>query len=377
MTFTNKSLTSEGDKMKRPKTEGHIEQDIHECGHDHKPENEPDHGRRNFLRACSACGCAALTISTFGSALLAKAGRAEAAAGGKLLKIGHLPAGCVSHLLLAKKRNMFAKAGLNIELIQFNGAADNLQALVAGGVHMMHNPWTTTMAAYAEGTKDLRIIGGSGLSGIELVARAGSVKNSSEFIAAAGKGLRVGTIRLDTLELVAYGMMSQNGKSYDDYKMTFFPSMVGMGEALVNGAVDVCSLAQPYAESVVKQANGIYLADSNDVWGPEAPDCVITTSVDFIKGNQELVKAYMAVLKEAAKVFYNDFDSALDDLQPMYGAPREILAIALKRQSPDPVIGDAGVAGIRGGVKYLIELGYFKTNFTDDVLDLKYQPADA
>ena len=276
--------------------------------HDHTAEPEPDHGRRKFLMTCSACGCAALSISAFGTALLADAGRAEAAAGGKKIKIGHLPAGCVSHLLLAKKRNMFAKAGLNVELIQFNSAADNIQALVSDNLHMMHNPWTTTIAAYAEGTKDLRIVGGSGLSGIELVARKGSVKNVNEFIQAAGKGLRVGTIRLDTLELVAYGTMSQNGKSYDDYKMTFFPSMVGMGEALINGAVDVCTLPQPYAESVVKQAKGIYLADSNDVWGPEAPDCVITTKTDFIKNNPELIKTYLRVLKESAKVFYDDFD---------------------------------------------------------------------
>jgi len=350
---------------------------ISECRHNHSAEAEPDHGRRDFLMKCGACGCAVLSVSAFGTALLANAGRVEAAAGGKKIVVGHLPAGCVSHLLLAKKRNMFAKAGLNVEFIQFNSAPDNLQALVAGGLHMMHNPWTTTMAAYAEGTKDLRIIGGSGLSGIELVAREGTVKNASEFIKAAGKGLRVGTLRLDTLELVAYGLMSQNGKSYADYKMTFFPSMVGMGEALVNGAVDVCTLAQPYAESVVKHANGVYLADSNDVWGPEAPDCVITTKTEFIKSNPELIKTYLKVLKEAARVFYDDFDGALNDLQPMYGAPRDILAIALKRQSPDPVINDAGTSGIRNGVKYLIELGYFKTNIADNLFYLRYQPADA
>ena len=61
----------------------------------------------------------------------------------------------------------------------------------------------------------------------------------------------------------------------------------------------------------------------------------------------------------------------------MYGAPREILAIALKRQSPDPVINDAGTSGINTGVKYLMKLGYFKKNMTDTVLDLQYQPADA
>ncbi|QFR33780.1 ABC transporter substrate-binding protein [Ancylobacter sp. TS-1] len=329
--------------------------------------------RRGFL----ACGCATLAVSAAGAAMIASTTRAEAEAGGAVLKVGHLPAGCVSHLLLAKKRDMFAEAGLTVEMTQFNGPADNLQALVAGGIDVMHNPWTTTMAAYGEGTKDLRIIGGSGLAGIELVAREGSVKNVNEFVAAAGKGLRVGTLKLDTLELVGYGTMSQNGKSYGDYAMTFFPSMVGMGEALTSGAVDVCTLAQPYAESVVKQANGIYLANSNDVWGPEAPDCVINTLSGTIGAKGALLTRYMGVLKAAAREFYGNFDSALDDLQPIYGAPREVLAIALKRQSPNPIIGDAGASGIRGGMKYLIELGYFKDNFADQVLDLSLQPTAA
>jgi NitT/TauT family transport system substrate-binding protein len=329
------------------------------------------HTRRDFL---ASCGCAALSVSAFGSSILASITKAEAQAGGAPLKVGHLPAGCVSHLLLAKKRDMFAKAGLNVALTQFNGPAENLQALIAGSLDVMHNPWTTTMAAYGEGTKDLRIIGGSGLAGIELVARKGSVKNVNEFIAAAGKGLKVGTLKLDTLELVGYGTMSQHGKSYKDYTMTFFPSMVGMGEALINATVDVCTLAQPYAENVVKQADGIYLANSNDVWGPEAPDCVINTLKPTIDAKADALTKYMSVLQSSAKAFYDDFDSALVDLQPIYGAPREILAIALKRQSPNPFINAAGASGIRGGMKYLIELGYFKENFADKVLDLSHQP---
>jgi NitT/TauT family transport system substrate-binding protein len=339
----------------------------HAHGHDHGPALD----RRSFL---SACGCVTLAVSTSGLAILGEAAKAEAAVSDKVLKVGHLPAGCVSHVLLAKARNMFAEAGLNVELTQFNGPADNLQALVSGSIHAMHNPWTTTMAAYGKGTENLRIVGGSGLAGIELVARSGSVTNVKEFIDAAGSGLKVGTLRLDTLELVAFGTMAQYGKSYDDYDMTFFPSMVGMGEALTSGNVDVCTLAQPYAESVVKQAGGVYLADNNDVWGPEAPDCVITSTSEMLDSDSELLTAYMGVLATAAKTFYDDFESALDDLTPIYGAPREILAIALKRQSPDPIINAAGASGIRGGVKYLMDLGYFDRNIADEVLDLQYQP---
>jgi len=319
--------------------------------------------RRNLLKSFCAC-CAGFAIAPAGFSLLAEADRAEAATAQGTIRVGHLPAGCVSHLLLAKARGMFEKAGINAQLTQFNGPDKNILALQSGNVDVAHNPWTTTIAAYADNSKNLRIVGGSGLAGIELVARAGSVKNVNEFIAAAGKGLRV-----------AYGTMAMHSKKYDDYAMQFFPSMVGMGEAIASGAVDVCSLAQPYAESVVAQNNAVYIANSNDVWGPAAPDCVINSTDAYISKNGELLTAYQQVLVAAAKDFYGDFDAAIKDLQPIYGAPKEILAVALRRQAPNPVIGDAGAAGIRNGVKYLIDLGYLKTNVAHEVLDLKYQPA--
>jgi len=328
--------------------------------------------RRRFLCGCGACG---LAISAAGLAQLGAATRAEAAAGGKVLRVGHLPAGCVQHLLLAKARGLFEKAGLNVVLTQFNGPSESLQALVADKLDLIHGPWTTTVAAYAEGTRDLRIIGGSGQAGIELVARKGSVKNVQEFLAAAGKGLRVGTLRLDTLELVGYGTMSKGGKSYADYKMTFFPSMVGMGEALSSGAVDVCTLAQPYAETVVRASGGTYLADSNTVWGPEAADCVVTAKEATSKAQADALRTYLRVLAESARWSAGNYEAAVDTLQPIYGAARPILAAALRRQVPNPVISTAGVQGLRTGVKYLIELGYFKDVSIDNVLDLRHQPA--
>jgi len=328
--------------------------------------------RRGFLAGLCAC-CTGLAVAPAGLALLAAADRAEAATAQGTIRVGHLPAGCVSHLLLAKRRGLFEKAGINAKLTQFNGPADNILALQSGTLDVMHNPWTTTVAAYAGGSNNLQIVGGSGLAGIALVARAGSVKNINEMIAAAGSGLRVGTLHLDTLELVTYGSMAMRGKSYKDYAMQFFPSMVGMGEAISSGAMDVVSLAQPYAQSVVAQNNAVYLASSNDVWGPEAPDCVITTTKDYMQSDPQLLTAYMKVLVEGAHQFYADFDAAIDDLQPIYGVPKPILAVALRRQAPNPVIRDAGAYGIRNAVKYLIDLGYLKTNVADEVLALRLQ----
>jgi len=69
---------------------------------------QPNLSRRSFM---CACGCGMLALSSVGTALLAAASKVEAATGGPLLRVGHMPAGCVSHLLLAKLRGDFAAAG--------------------------------------------------------------------------------------------------------------------------------------------------------------------------------------------------------------------------------------------------------------------------
>jgi NitT/TauT family transport system substrate-binding protein len=324
--------------------------------------------RRGFMRRCCQISLALLAAGVSWSQLSGRPGHAQ----GKALRVGHLPAGCVSHLLLANKRGMFKEAGLTVQLTQFNGPGENLAALVAGSQDLIHNPWTNTVAAFAQGTDNLRIISGSGKGGIELVAREGSIKTLEELKAAAGKGLKIGTLRLDTLELVVFGHLKRMGLDYSSFNMTFFPSMVGMGEALIAKSVDVCSLAQPYAETVVSQANGTYVADSNGAWGPEAADCVITSTQEFTQKEPTLVAEYLAVLRKAAAELTSNYEAAIADLVPVYGAEASILSVALSRQVPQPVLDEAGVQSLRNGVGFLADLGYLKpeqTTLIDTVFD--------
>jgi NitT/TauT family transport system substrate-binding protein len=332
--------------------------------------------RQQFLGRCCATCFALATGGTLAS-LAAGCGGDGGSTTRTTLRVGHLPAGCIQHLLLAQKRGMFADEGLNVQLTQFNGPGDNIQSFVAGAHDVMHNPWTNTITAYAEGQKDLRIIGGSGKGGIELVAREGSVQTVAELADAAGTGLRVGTLRLDTLELVTYGTMKKADVGYDDYEMTFFPSMVGMGEALIKESVDVASLAQPYGATVVQQAGGTYLADSNDAWGPEASDCVVTVKAGFLEENGSALETYFNVLREAARDRDADYEKALDDLVPLYGVEREVLSSGLDRQVPQPVLDEAGLQSLHNGVGYLIELGYLKADLIDEIFDGSVQPEGA
>jgi NitT/TauT family transport system substrate-binding protein len=327
-----------------------------------------DVSRRRFLGACCATGFGIVASGSLAS-LLAGCGGDETSNAAGTLRVGHLPAGCIQHLLLASKNGLFAKEGLNVVLTQFDGPPPNLQSLVTGAIDVSHMPWTTVLNAYNENQKELRIFGGSGKGGIELVAREGSVKTVAELVDAAGSGLKVGTLRNDTLELVTYGTMKTAGVGYDDYDMKFFPSMVGMGEALIKKSSDVCSLAQPYGATVVDQAGGTYLIGSNQVWGPDAADCVISAKESFITKNKGKLETYLGVLNEAAKQRDADYDKAIDQLQPIYQVPRPILAAGLRRQTPQPILDDAGLKSLRNGVGYLIELGYLKRDVIPEVFD--------
>jgi NitT/TauT family transport system substrate-binding protein len=327
--------------------------------------------RRKFLGACCATGFGIVASGSIASVLSACGNATSSSAG--TIRVGHLPAGCIQHLLLASKNGLFKKAGLNVQLTQFDGPPPNLQALVSGAIDISHNPWTTVISAYDQGQKDLRIFGGSGKGGIELVARSGSVKDVPQLAAAANTGLKVGTLRLDTLELVTYGTMKKAGVSYSDYRMKFFPSMVGMGEALIKRSVDVASLAQPYGATVVDQARGTYLEDSNQVWGPDASDCVVNAKASYIEKNKSKLETYLHVLEEAARQRDADFEKALTQLQPIYQVPRPILSSGLKRQTPQPVLDSTGLRSLHNGVGYLIELKYLKTDVIKQVFDPSIQ----
>ena len=331
-----------------------------------------DISRRRFLGACCATGFGIVASGPI-AAILAACGSESTLTSASTLRVGHLPAGCIQHLLLAQINGLFKKEGLNVVLTQFDGPPPNLQALVTGSIDVSHNPWTTVIAAYNDGQKDLRIVGGSGKGGIELVAREGSVKTVAELAAKADQGVKVGTLRLDTLELVTYGTLRDAGRSYSQYKMTFFPSMVGMGEALIHKSVDVASLAQPYGATVVSSAGGTYLNDSNQVWGPEASDCVVNVKADYLAKNKSKLETYLHVLDEAAKLRDADLEKALSQLQPIYAVPQNILAEGLKRQTPQPVLDSAAIGGLHKGVGYLIDLGYLKTDVVDSVFDPSVQ----
>ena len=83
------------------------------------------------------------------------------------------------------------------------------------------------------------------------------------------------------------------------------------------------------------------------------------------------------MFQESARQRDADYERAIADLAPVYGADRAVLASGLKRQVPQPVLDDRGVKSLRNGVGYLIDLGYLKQDVVGDVFDGSVQPRAA
>ena len=89
------------------------------------------------------------------------------------------------------------------------------------------------------------------------------------------------------------------GLSYEDFDMIFFNDLLAMGQALINGDVDVSSVVQPYAALVVAEADGAYLGNNETAWGIEAPDCVVTMKQQMVEQKPDIVERYLTAILQA------------------------------------------------------------------------------
>ena len=146
----------------------------------------------------------------------------------------------------------------------------------------------------------MKIIGGSGAGGIFLIAQGSTgIKSIDDLKKAKGKGVKIGSMRLNTFELTAYRMLVNNGLKYDDFQMVWFNDVLSMAAAFDSKAVDVVTHVEPFATRLVDKLGGVPLASNRDVWGKDGPDCVTNARADFIAQYPDATKKYLRALLKA------------------------------------------------------------------------------
>jgi ABC-type nitrate/sulfonate/bicarbonate transport system substrate-binding protein len=309
--------------------------------------------RRQFLKSTAAIA---------GTTGLALSRTAYAQAMPEVIQVGHLVGICMSPLFYAQATGLFAAEGLKVEMKFMPNPGDALTALTGGVQHIVHIPFTNIIVAANNGAP-VRIIGGSGAGGLYLIAQgATGIKSMNDLKAQKGKKLKLGAMRLNTFELMAYRALTNAGLKYDDFDMVWFNDTLSMASAFEAKAVDVVTHVEPFATRLVDKLGGVPIASNLDTWGKDGPDCVTNARTDFIEKYPEATKRYLRALLKADAAIKADREKAVDilDKGKYYRVDRDTLRAALPRQLPQVNLTGAGEQGMRVAIADMTTLGYIK-----------------
>jgi NitT/TauT family transport system substrate-binding protein len=286
------------------------------------------------------------------------------------IKVGHLVGICMSPLFLADAKGYFKEEGLDVKLEWIKSPSDQTTALSGGAVQFIHNPFTNTYQADANGS-NLKIIAGSGEGGLVCI-----VQPSVGITSLAGlkdkKGLKVGSQRVNTLEMAFYRMLQAHGLAYSDFQMVYFPDHFSMLAAFQNKEIDIVTHVEPYATTLIQKSGGIPIGTSLDetVWGKGSPDCVVSVHGDFLAKFPVTVEKYIRAILKADAFIKEHKDEAITllDEKKYYKVDKATLTDALPRQMPGVDLR-AGVNAMDTAIGDMVKLGYIKSK-PGNVVDL-------
>jgi NitT/TauT family transport system substrate-binding protein len=287
------------------------------------------------------------------------------------VKVGHLVGICMSPLFYADAKGYFQEEGLDVELMYMPNPGDSTITLSGKGVQFIHNPFTNTYQAAAQGAK-LKIISGSGNGGLVCIAQKDSgIRTLQGLKTKAGTGLKVGSMRINTLEMTFYRMLENMHLDYSSYEMVWFNDHFSMLAAFENKKVDVVTHVEPYATMLSDDYGGIRLGTSFDVWGEGSPDCVVSVHEDFLRDYPVTVKKYLRAILRADADIKADMPgaTALLDEKKYFRVDRNILREAIPRQLPGVDLRK-GVPGMELAIDDMVKLRYIEKK-PENVVDLR------
>jgi NitT/TauT family transport system substrate-binding protein len=237
---------------------------------------------------------------------------------------------CNLPLFIAAEDHQGPGGNLRIELTSVPDWGKHALALQKGDVEFSVTPFTTVMLAYAAGVP-LRVISGSGMNGLRLVA----AKDITE--ASGLRGKRIGTFKADTLEMMLYTYLKRNGLSYSDVEIVYYDDGFQLVTAFESGKVDAMTHVEPYATRATNSRDSHILAtgEGNETWGQDHPDCVLVTTASLLRDEPEKAKAMIrAMIAAERKINSAPDEAARRAASKYYRAKVEDVVFAARTQRP-------------------------------------------
>jgi len=218
-------------------------------------------------------------------------------------------AGCLCYLptMLAKQLGEYDKAGLDVELINFKGGSQALQAVIGGSADVVSGYYDHCVNLAAKGQSLVAFVVYDRFPGMVLAVSPESGKDIKSIKDLAGKAVGVSAPGSSTDFFLKY-LLAKNGLDPAS------ASVIGVGldatavAAMEHGKVNAAVMLDPAATLLQNKYKDLKLLsdtrtqkDTLEVFGGEYPGGALYTRADWIAKNeatvQKLTNAILATLK--------------------------------------------------------------------------------
>ena len=209
------------------------------------------------------------------------------------IKVGYLPVTGHAKFFVAKEQGLFAKEGLDVELIEFQNSADGLNAVVAGKLDVGAFGTTAPVAHIAKGA-NIKIIGGIMGGDAALIAtpaNAGKISGVADL-----KGKKIATVRMASGDAVLRGALKDKGLNWKTGVQIFeLKSPPAVIEAVKSGQVDAGLVWGPH--DLRAEDQGLKVVIHSTDLQPGHPCCRLVVTENSLKNQATWDKFLRAILK--------------------------------------------------------------------------------
>lgn len=283
-------------------------------------------------------------IGLYAAAIGLSLALAAPASAAKKIKIGCTATGDCASAMVAVDEGLFAKHGLDAEMVLI-GINSNIPAALVSDSIQFGGPTSTVFLQAADGGLELAgVAGASIMSKTSNDAVAAFVRNGVEASAAKDfVGKKVGAPGLGAfLHVLFRKWLMEKGvdpKSVNFVEVTF-PTM---NDVIKAGTVDAVLTAEPFVARMT--ANGVgkvgvrYAADL----ARNEPIIFYAASRDYAQKNPDVVKAFRAAIAEGAAIVNADREKASASISKFTRQPLELVKMAPPNRS-EPALTAAQLA---------------------------------
>lgn len=282
------------------------------------------------------------------------------------IKVWHLVALDMAPMFIAKEAWFFADEWLDIETVFFSNPWDNNAALVWWDLQFHINPFTLPFLGQNQWSP-MRIISSAWWREIiEVVIQweywVDTVKDLKSWVEEnPWKKLKIWTLKGDTLDMIIYRSLLEEGLSYDDFEMVWFNDLLAMVQSFQSKQIDILSHIKPYTTDLILNYDAKVLTNNDTIWWRATPNTTTVAMEWFLEKYPETVKAYLRAQQKWFQFIVDNPEQAVELLEKgqYYKVDSDVLLFAFKNQ-PKDVILKPNIDGMMIAIDDMVDQWYIE-----------------